>query len=90
MTLPDLSAEIWKQSSSLEVCVTIAANDGGWNCAALRREQLHDSNMRLRLRELEGGEHPKCEDTTDHSPIEEGYWAQRNFLVARDGILEHH
>lgn len=57
---------------------------------ALRREQLDDSDMRPSLREMEPEEHPKCDDTAGHRSITKGYWAQRNSVAARDGMLELH
>jgi hypothetical protein len=64
-----LTQKVERQLGSRKLHGTAAAAMYGWDCAALRREELGDDDLWSTAQEVEDGECPNWKDITDCSPI---------------------
>jgi hypothetical protein len=84
------NVKVERQVSSQKVRVIAAAAVDYLDCAALRRAQLADNDVGQILQEVEAGQCPEWKDIADYGPMQKSFWAQSNFLVVRDGVLQQH
>jgi hypothetical protein len=60
--------KVEQRADGLMTRVAAAAAANGWDCAALRREQLADDDLGQLLQEVEAGQRPEWRDISTGAP----------------------
>jgi hypothetical protein len=64
--------KVEQRADGLKIRVLAAAAANGWDCAALRREQLADDDLGQLLQEVEAGQRPEWRHISTGAPYTKG------------------